>query len=60
MVDPDAGPSDTAGEALPDVGEVPFAYLLRSPDTALDHAVKRVLRHTENLDENYAAFGNVP
>jgi FXSXX-COOH protein len=58
MPSPDAGNSDAASEALPDVGEVPLAYLLRSPDTALDHAVNRVLGDIENVAENYAAFGN--
>jgi len=59
MPGPDAN-SDALGDALPDVGEVPLAYLLRSPDTALDHAVKRVLGDIDNVAENYAAFGNVP
>lgn len=47
-------------QPLPNVGLLPLAELLESKDSALQRAMRRVLRETQSVEESFAAFGNSP
>jgi len=60
MLDPGDGLVEpVADEKLPNVGESVLTELLRSTDSALARAVRRVSRKA-GLQERYSAFGNAP
>jgi FXSXX-COOH protein len=61
MQDRGEGPDDAeVGGVLPEIGAVALIDLLRSEDSALADAVRRVVRDADQPEQSYAAFGNTP
>jgi FXSXX-COOH protein len=51
--------TESPGSALLRV-ELPLDEFLRSQDSALARQIRQLSERTAELDENYAAFNNVP
>jgi len=46
--------------ALPEIGAMALEELLRSEDSVLADAVRRLVREADQPEQSYAAFGSTP
>jgi FXSXX-COOH protein len=61
MQDRGKGLDDTEVDGvLPEIGTVALVELLRSEDSALADAVRRLVREADRPEQSYAAFGSTP